>query len=453
MKALLIRPKPDSETIGLQHVMICEPLELEYLVSNVPEDLRSMTDIRIYDFILEKRSFEQVLELEKPDLVAFTAYITHVGTVKNLAARAKRFDPNIFTAVGGVHAEVVGDDFEDEHIDFVYRKNGIYGFNETLAGILSGHGRDQIKSAIEHIENKPFRYDFSHPDRQAVNRYRNSYYYMFHNPCSLVKTSYGCPYDCSFCFCKEITQGKYFARDMEDVIAEISGIKEKEIYIVDDDFLFGEERLRKFISLIKEKKIDKNYLVYGRADFIAANKELMKELRHAGLRSVIVGIESIRKKDLQSYNKRTTVEMNERCIEILRELDIELYATMILPLDFTKSDFRDLTNWLTKMKVTFVNLQPLTPLPGTDIFSEYEDRLLASRTEYEKFDMAHVILQPAHMSVRQFYIQILLSYYRVVMRPASTLRMLRKYGLRENIKMLIGSQRVSLQYIQKIIKG
>ncbi|MDF2949046.1 MAG: Fe-S oxidoreductase, partial [Sedimentibacter sp.] len=41
MKILLIRPKPNKETIGLQHVMICEPLEFEYLVSNVPEEIKS----------------------------------------------------------------------------------------------------------------------------------------------------------------------------------------------------------------------------------------------------------------------------------------------------------------------------------------------------------------------------------------------------------------------------
>ena len=31
MRILLIRPKPHKETIGLQNVMICEPLELEYV--------------------------------------------------------------------------------------------------------------------------------------------------------------------------------------------------------------------------------------------------------------------------------------------------------------------------------------------------------------------------------------------------------------------------------------
>jgi len=38
--------------------------------------------------------------------------------------------------------------------------------------------------------------------------------------------------------------------------------------------------------------------------------------------------------------------LNEKCIKILKELDIELYATLIIPLDFSKKDFTDLTKWL-----------------------------------------------------------------------------------------------------------
>jgi len=33
MKILMVRPRPTSRTIGLQHLMIVEPLELEVLAS------------------------------------------------------------------------------------------------------------------------------------------------------------------------------------------------------------------------------------------------------------------------------------------------------------------------------------------------------------------------------------------------------------------------------------
>lgn len=53
LRILLIRPKPPKETIGLQHVMICEPLELEYLAGNV--DKRAVS-VKIIDMILEKKA-------------------------------------------------------------------------------------------------------------------------------------------------------------------------------------------------------------------------------------------------------------------------------------------------------------------------------------------------------------------------------------------------------------
>ncbi|MFA6984378.1 MAG: B12-binding domain-containing radical SAM protein, partial [Sedimentibacter sp.] len=197
----------------------------------------------------------------------------------------------------------------------------------------------------------------------------------------------------------------------------------------------------------------KKFLVYGRADFISANKDIIAELKTVGLQAVIVGIESVRAGDLQDYNKGTTVDINENCIKILQDLNIELYATLIIPMDFGKKDFKQLTDWLRGLNVKFVNLQPLTPLPGTEIFDSYEKYLLVKRQQFEVWDMAHVILKPEFMSIRAFYAEILKAYYKVVMRPKHLVALIKKYGLKSNIKMLVGSSFVSFQYIQKIIRS
>lgn len=454
MKVLLIRPDPPKETIGLKHVMICEPLELEYLIANVPKDIKDKVDLKIYDFILEKRPFKKVLLDERPDFIVFTGYITHVGLIKEMAQEAKGLIRHIKVGVGGVHAEVLPEDFQSEYIDFIYDKNGIDAFNETLLGLLVDRTEEDINWKIRtKISEKSTVFNYKHPDRKAVEAYRKDYYYMFHNPCALIKTSFGCPYNCSFCFCRKITDGAYFTRDMEDVLDELESIEEKEIYIVDDDFLIDKNRLRQFIDGVRTRNIDKNYLIYGRADFITENKELMKELKDVGLQAVIVGIESLRAKDLNDYEKGTSKEINEKCISILKELDIELYATMIMPMDFTKQDFRDLRNWLRSMDVRFVNLQPLTPLPGTDIFDEYKPYIIVEREDYGKWDMAHIILRPENMSIRKFYFQILYTYYRVVMRTKHRQVLVNKYGSEAVKKMIKGSMYVSRQYIKKIILG
>jgi len=67
--------------------------------------------------------------------------------------------------------------------------------------------------------------------------------------------------------------------------------------------------------------------------------------------------------------------------------------------------------------------------------------------------MAHVVLRPEFMSIRTFYTELLIAYYRVIMRPKHIVSLIKKYGIKANLKMLIGSSFVSAQYIKKIVRG
>ena len=452
LRILLLRPRPPKETIGLQHVMICEPLELEYLVGNID---KTKASVKIIDMILEKKPIEFFINKYKPHIVGMTAYITHVGAVKEMARKIKCLSNQTITVVGGVHAEVVPEDFISKYIDCIICSNPVETFNKIIDRVRAGVDTKEIEGTYvkgkKHIRTSS--YNILPPDRGSVKKYRKKYYYMFHNPCALIKTSLGCPYTCSFCFCKEITGGKYFARKIDEVMEELESIKEREIYIVDDDFLFNENRLNLFCDELERRNIHKRFLVYGRADFIASHEKVIGRLSRHGLSAVIVGVESVREKDLKDFNKRSSLENNEKAIRILQKYGIELYATMILQPDFTKKDFRQIEDYIIGLNVSFVNLQPLTPLPGTEIYDDYKDKILVSRKDYAMWDLAHIVLEPKYMSIRQYYYQIIKTYARIVLRPDNIIKMLKKYGIKEVAKMWWGSQFVSLQYIGKIIRG
>ena len=476
LRILLLRPRPPKETIGLQHVMICEPLELEYLVGNID---KAKASVKIIDMILEKKPIEFFINKYKPHIVGMTAYITHVGAVKEMARKIKCLSNKTITVVGGVHAEVVPEDFTSKYIDYIICSNPVETFIKIIDRVRAGVDTKEIdKTYIKSNDNQPrlanccrdtkeidgiyikgkkhirtSSYNILPPDRSSVKKYRKKYYYMFHNPCALIKTSLGCPYTCSFCFCKEITGGKYFARKIDEVMEELESIKEREIYIVDDDFLFNEDRLNLFCDELEKRNIHKRFLVYGRADFIASHEKVIGRLSRHGLSAVIVGVESVREKDLKDFNKRSSLENNEKAIRILQKYGIELYATMILQPDFTKKDFRQIEDYIIGLNVSFVNLQPLTPLPGTEIYDDYKDKILVSRKDYAMWDLAHIVLKPKYMSIRQYYYQIIKTYAGIVLRPDNIIKMLKKYGIKEVAKMWWGSQFVSLQYIGKIIRG
>ncbi|WP_069999055.1 B12-binding domain-containing radical SAM protein [Cellulosilyticum sp. I15G10I2] len=453
MRILLIRPRPDKETIGLQNVMICEPLELEYIGAYM-ESLGHV--VTIIDMILEKKPLGYFIKEYHPEVVGITSYIAHVNVVKKYAQQIKRVDEACRVLVGGVHAEVVPEDFKDEHIDYVICGNGL----KTFAKIVKSLEQDEKSSDIDGVwgEDKPGclkenTFHYPHPNRSLVARYRAKYYYMFHNPCALIKTSYGCPYKCSFCFCREITDGKYWTRDLEDIMEELKSISEKEIYIVDDDFLVDRDRLLNFCSRLKADRLDKKFLIYGRSDFIADNEDVIKALASVGLRAVIVGLESSREEELKKYNKKSSVALNEKAISILKKYDVECYGTLILGVDWDAQDFNRLYQWIRKIDIKFINLQPFTPMPGTQLFDAYKDKLIISRKQYEKWDLAHLTVQPTKMSVRSYYWQIIKLYYKVTMHPRNIIKMMRAYGLKENLKLSLGASKITMQYFVKMFKN
>lgn len=425
MLILLVRPKPHKETIGLQSVMICEPLELMTIKSVL---INNNHTVIIIDMIIEKKPLLYFMKKYEPDLIGFTGYISHINVIKHYAKIAKSYNSNIRTVVGGVHGEVCPLDFKGKNIDKIC--SSALDLYEFLG--------------CEHKE--PLL-----PCRELPQRYRKRYYYLFHKDCALIKTSTGCPYNCTFCFCKEISP--YNARTIDDVITELLTIDQQEVYIVDDDFLFNKERLLEFAVKLKENRIKKNFLVYGRADFISRNEDVIKRLREAGLSAVIVGIESASQQELNTYNKKAKIEDSIKAVSILKKNGIECYATVIVGMDWRKSDFHALHRFLSDLKLVFVNLQPLTPMPNTQFFDKYKDKFIIPYKEHEKWDMAHIVMRPDKLTVRQYYFQIIKLYYKLTMNPKSIWYMIRKYGLSSTIKLGFGSMHVSYQYVIKMIKG
>ena len=489
MNVLLFRPRPDKETIGLQNVMICEPLELEYVSANIEPLGHTCT---IVDMIIEKEDVPYFVKMYNPDVVGITGYISHVNIMKRYARETKEVNPDIVTIVAGVHAEVNPEDFVSPYVDYIIRANGIRTFidilnklegkkstdperigNESATGegdeIDSDKKRTDIVGDAEFADSndeieciyvpgkKPPKKDtvfpYLYPDREKVNKYRSKYYYMFHRNCTLIKTSFGCPYNCKFCFCRQIMDDQYFARDLEDIVNELATIPETEIYIVDDDFLVGRERILKFCNLLEERGIEKKYLIYGRADYVAANEDVIKRFKEVGLRAVIVGLESCDSKQLDNYNKRTNVAINEKAVGILKKYDVECYGTFILGLDWTWDDFHALYKWIKKLGLVFVNLQPLTPLRGTDIYEKYKPHFIVREDEYEKWDLAHLVVRPENISVRQYYWYTMVLYYMITANPVSGWYMVKKYGLHDTLKLSFGAMAVNNQYWKKLIEG
>ena len=444
MKVLLVRSRQPEETIGLQHLMVVEPLELEVIGALVaPPD-----EVVLVDLMLERESLEAFLARERPDVIGFTGYITNVGVLRDLAARVKRWSPRAATVVGGPHAEMNPQDFDVPEIDFRVVRNATTEFPRLVAH-LKGEGPLPAGvltagQALDEAWLPAFDFTYPTPRRDLTARYRHRYFYLYQDHVALVKASFGCPFTCSFCACRALTHGQYATRPLDDVLDEIAALAEDEVYIVDDDFLISRERVLAFVAGLERRGVRKRFQVYGRADFIAANPDVIARFRAAGLTVVIVGLESFCDSELAQYGKRAEAAANVRAMEVLEAHDIDVYATFILSPDWDRSDFARLDRFMSDLHIRFANLQPLTPLPGVEYQVE-DAQLVERRSDWAKWDLAHVTVRPTRLPVAKFYAETMRLYRRMIWRPRNLWKN-RKYPLQMQWRILCGLARIDRQY-------
>jgi radical SAM superfamily enzyme YgiQ (UPF0313 family) len=451
MRILFIRPKQSEQTIGLQHIIIVEPLELEVLAA-----LTATSDeVKIIDMILEKREVGEHIRSFRPDVVCVTGYITNIPAMISYCRTAKQINEAIVTITGGVHIENFPEDIDDFSVDYRVVRNATRAFPQLLdhlrgeaplpSGILT---KQEVKDPTK---LPPFDFYFPKPRRDLVRHYMKHYFYIFHDRVSLLKTSFGCPYSCSFCYCIQITDHHYYARPVSEVLDELQEIEGDEVYIVDDNFLVSPARLREFMDGLRKRNIRKRYLVFGRADFIVKHPEVIQEFGELGLTSVIVGFESFSDTELIAMNKEIDANANEQAMQILNKYGVDCFASVILHPSWDRDDFTKLIKKARMLGIEYVVLQPLTPYPGTD-FKVEESRMLFSRTDFDKWDLAHVAIKPEKLTLEQYYREILRAYNQIALSPRTILRHL-KFPLRMQIKILSGLIRISQQYKKRAIEA
>jgi len=430
MKILLIQPAKAQKTIGGEDVFIYEPLALEYLASGVSDHDTKILDMRI------DKDLDSQMQKFKPDVVGITAYTVHVNTVKNLFNKIKTINPDIFTVVGGHHATVAPEDFFTPNIDIVVMGEGVFVFKEIISRLVSKRPFDGIAGISylkngEQIMNPPEPITdldvFPFPARELTEEYRKHYYSEWMRPLASIRTSNGCPNRCNFCALWKLTGGKYLKRKPENIVRELSQIKEKYVFFSDDESMVDAKRMKILAELIKEARIKKRYFLYGRSDTIVKNPDLIKIWKDIGPERVFVGLEFFRDEDLKYINKGSTVENNKEAVKILNANSIEIYASFIVRLDFNEEDFKEFKEYCRGMELNFLSFAVLTPLPGADFYEEVKDNLIT--TDYDLFDFIHTQL-PTKLPLKEFFNNLNSLYFDIIPLEKS-ISFMRKYPLKE----------------------
>ncbi|MDS1030610.1 radical SAM protein [Bacillota bacterium LX-D] len=143
-----------------------------------------------------------------------------------------------------------------------------------------------------------------------------------------LEGSRGCYGGCTFCYINPYYGcTKWRGRSPENIAAEIDEViakyQKKDFYFTDPNFFGpgqqGQERALVLAELLKARKI--HFGIEARANDI--REETIGALVDAGLRHILIGLESGKDASLKRLNKMTTVAQNENALRILRHHGIE----------------------------------------------------------------------------------------------------------------------------------
>ncbi|TLM65503.1 MAG: radical SAM protein [Deltaproteobacteria bacterium] len=454
MRVLLVKPHPPLplSKFLMDFFLHLEPLELEIVAGGIPAE----DEVAIIDLSFEQDPFEGLrrkLVAMQPDIVGFTGFSSQAAVVRELAVLTKATLPAAVTVVGGIHATVVPADYAIPEMDIIVRGEGGTAFREIsrrFKGGLPLHAgpailspRDPEFAALAKADPPPYPKieEIPLPRRDLVDRSRYFVVWTASDEkrvptifprTATIRTSYGCPFKCSFCVVHHVMRGQYLQRTPEDVVDEIAQLQEDHIYFVDDENFINNERMTRIAELLLARGIRKKFISWARSDTIVRHPELFALWKKAGLSMVYVGLEAMTGERLEKLNKRTTEATNRRAVEILRELGITLHASFMLDPDFDEDDFAALKKEVKKLGGAEITFTVFSPSPGTELWEQHKHNFI--KDPYVYYDCMHTIL-PTRLPIRRFY-QHFSDLYGIVFRANPLRRNKVKFPLRELVTVI-----------------
>jgi len=453
MKILLVRPPRIKQAITLSDFMFSEPIGLEMIYGVLKKDY----EVEIFDMMIEGIELSNKIKEYKPNIIGITSLCIDVKKVIELCGETKKIDKNIVTVVGGTQTYLNAESFYNNDVDHIFE----YTNKENLETFYSYIDCNKIK-LIDGIRSKVLGYkstgkvgrnEYILPDRTSTQKYRSEYSYFGYRPAAIMEFGTGCEKVCDFCLRWRIEGAKEKLIDIKITKKDLISIKEPTIMFMDNDFFSSKEKIETFIELIHELNLKKNYIMYASVAGIIKYKKYVQELAKFGLKALLVGYETFDDNELIKYKKKSTTTDNFLAAEILRDAKIDVWASFMAHPDWSNEDFKLFRAYIKKLKPQITSISPLTPFPNLPIYREYENRLIYNADDYEKWSFGQVMIKPSQMTLRRYYYELLKTNLYVNIFVNKNTEMIKKFGIKSIIRILMGSIKAANKYIRLMLEN
>ena len=409
MKILLIYPSrlDDADRVIKYRKAFTPPLSLGIIAGLTPQ----RHDIKIVNDLVEPIDFEAPV-----DLVGITALTSQTDRAYQIASRFR--ERGVKTVIGGVHPSLMPQEAA-QHVDAVVAGE-VEGIWDT---ILSDAEADRLQPFYRSDAFNDLSYAAKPRwDNMNLAAYRHAPGRKF--PRIPIYTTRGCVHNCSYCSVTKFFGRTYRFRPVAQVVEEIDSTGAESYFFVDDNISCNPDYSRELFAALKNKQIT----WFSQASTtILKTPDLIPLMSNAGCRHLFLGVETFDRQTLINVKKGfNRPEQYEELFRRLLEVNIQPWPSLIFGLDRdTPETLEASVAFLRACGVGNIVIWILTPLPGTDLYDQFEKTGRIIDRRWSHYDLNHVVFQPERFSPSELMDFYWKSYKKI-------------YGLRQIVSHVTG---------------
>ena len=402
MKISLITLRPTYNSYGLFSIAPLGVLYLGTILENNGHDVTVYDEDRSYIYANKKGALNQ--DILSSDFVGISVISPTANKAIKLLKAIKQQNPDVRTAVGGPH--VLGNEQAGKfshYADVVVQKEAENNIEDVVQGkrqgIITGETLDDLDSL-------PI------PDFNLLQYNKNHFLDFF--KLTPISTTRGCPRNCEFCTVSNIHGKKLRRRSVDLVIKELKLRLQqgyKRIFFVDDNFsVQPTKRIPLLKAMINEKEkgnwFDSLIVQDEVPALLNAGEEYIRLMKEAGIKTVMLGVESFDDAKLRAMNKHHKESDSEQVIRMLRKHGIIIYAFgMAKPELDDAASIKKQFDKLREVNVTYADMTIETPVPGTSYWEKCKDKIIATKNgepDWDKWTFLSAVIPTKYMNPKAF---------------------------------------------------
>jgi radical SAM superfamily enzyme YgiQ (UPF0313 family) len=192
----------------------------------------------------------------------------------------------------------------------------------------------------------------------------------------------------------------YRVRDVQQVADEFRRDRQPYAVFTDNNLGSKPDYLRRLCRELRP--LEKIWSAAVSID-VTDDPTLVREMALAGCTGVFIGFESLQNDNLTDARKKTPpAEDYAQRVELLHRNGIQVNGSFVLGFDHDREDvFEKTVQWVEANRLECATFHILTPYPGTPLFRQMQSDGRLLHTDWSKYDTAHVVFRPKHLTPQQ----------------------------------------------------